>query len=454
MKNGNFMRVVWRDGRVMRGALLLAGTMLLYGCGGAEKEPTPLVAVQVTPAKRGPIELEVSADAVVYPLEQAVITPKITSTIAKFYVQRGSKVKQGEVLALLENADLSGQAEQSRGEFEQAEASYATTTGASLPEQIQKAELDAAAAKAAFDAQKTVYDARKKLFEDGALPRRDFDAADVALAQARSTNEQAQKQLADLEKIGKQQALKSATGQLSAAKGKYLNAKAQLSYSEIRSPIDGVVTDRPQYQGELATANVPLLTVMNTSKLIAKAHIAQSEAVLLKVGNEAEIELAGLEEPIKAKVTLVSPALDPGSTTIEVWVVASKPNPALKPGMNARINVIAKSEEDALVVPASAVYKSEEAGDYVMLAGSDKKAHLTKVKVGIKNKELAQIESGVKENDSVITVGGYALPDGTQIQIEAAPPAEKEKDAGGADDKGGAADDKAAPDEKPAKGKE
>jgi HlyD family secretion protein len=450
MKNSNRVSLKRKSRIWARGAGMLVCAGLLLGCGGAEKEPTPLVTVQVTPAKRGPIELEVSADAVVYPLEQAVITPKITSTIAKFYVQRGAKVKQGQVLALLENADLAGQAEQSKGEFEQAEATYTTTTGASLPEQIQKAELDAAAAQAAFDAQQKVYDARKKLFDEGALPRRDYDAGVVALAQARSTNEQAQKQLTDLQKIGKQQTLKMAGGQLSAAKGKFLNAKAQLSYSEIRSPIDGVVTDRPQYQGELATANQPLLTVMNTSKLIAKSHIAQSEAVLLKVGNPAEIELAGLEEPIKAKVTLVSPALDPGSTTIEVWVVADKPNPALRPGMNARVNVIAKSEEDALVVPATAVYKTEEAGDYVMLAGSDKKAHLAKVKVGIKNKELAQIESGVKENDSVITVGGYALPDGTQIQIEAAPPAEKEKGEAGADDKGGAADDKAAPDDKPA----
>jgi HlyD family secretion protein len=438
-----------------RGAWLLAGAVLLHGCGGAEKEPTPLVTVQVTPVKRGPIELEVSSDAVVYPLQQAVITPKITSTIAKFYVQRGSKVKEGQLLALLENGDLAGAAEQSKGEFEQAEAGYATTTGASLPEQIQKAELDAAAAKIAFDVQQKVYDARKKLFDQGALPRRDFDAADVALAQARSTYEQTQKQLADLQSIGKPQTLKSAGGQLSAAKGKYLSAKAQLSYSEIRSPIDGVVTDRPQYQGELATANVPLLTVMNTSKLIAKAHIAQNEAVLLKVGNSAEIELPGLQEPIKAKVTLVSPALDPGSTTIEVWVVADKPNPALKPGMNARINVIAKSEENALVVPGSAVYKSEEAGDYVMLAGSDKKAHLTKVKVGIRNKELAQIESGVKENDSVIAAGGYALPDGTQITIQATPAAEPEKDGVAADKRGaGEADAKPAKDGTPAKGKE
>ena len=78
-----------------RSILLLAAAIFLHGCGSSEKEPTPLVTVQVTPAKRGPIELEVSADAVVYPLQQAILTPKITSTIAKFYVQRGTRVKQG-----------------------------------------------------------------------------------------------------------------------------------------------------------------------------------------------------------------------------------------------------------------------------------------------------------------------------------------------------------------------
>jgi multidrug efflux pump subunit AcrA (membrane-fusion protein) len=350
-----------------------------------------------------------------------VITPKITSTISKFYVQRGSHVKQGQILAVLENADLEGAAEQSKGEFEQAEAGYATTTGASLPEQIQKAELDAAAAKAAFDAQKKVYDARKDLFNQGAIPRRDLDSAEVALAQARSQNEQAQKQLVDLQKLGKEQTLKSASGQLSAAKGKYLNAKAQLSYSEIRSPIDGVVTDRPLFQGELATANQPLMTVMDTSKLIAKAHIVQDEAVELKVGDAAELNLEGVDEPLKGRVMLISPALDPGSTTIEVWIEAIKPGPALKPGMNVSIEAVAKSVKDAVVVPASAVYKNPEAGDYVLLAGSDSKAHLTKVKIGIRSKELAEIQSGLKEGDSVITAGGYALPDGTKIKIEAAP---------------------------------
>lgn len=416
-----------RRGRVLSAAFALIGALAWQGCGTAEKEPDPVVSVQSTSAKRGPITLTVSAEAVVSPLQQAIITPKITSTIKKFYVQRGTHVKQGQLLAELENEDLAGAAEQSKGEFEQAEAGYATTTGASLPQQIQKAELDAAANKSAYDAQKKIYDARKDLFDQGAIPRRDLDSAEVALVQARSSNEQAQRQLADLQRLGKEQALKSATGQLSAAKGKYLNAKAQLSYSEIRSPIDGVVTDRPLFQGELAAANQPIMTVMNTSKLIAKAHIAQDEALLLKTGSPAELQLAGLEEPIEAKVTLISPALDPGSTTIEVWVEADKPNPALKPGMNVQINATAKSVQDALVVPASAVFKTAEGEDYVLLAGSDQKAHQTKVKVGIRNKELAEIQSGIKAGDQVITEGGYAVPDGTKIVIEAAPAMDFEK---------------------------
>jgi multidrug efflux pump subunit AcrA (membrane-fusion protein) len=448
-----------REVRLAAASLLLCCSAVLFGCGTAEKEPEPIVAVQVTLAKRSPITQTVSAEAVVSPLQQAVIAPKITSTIKKFYVQRGSPVKQGQLLAELENADLIGAAEKSKGEFEQAEAAYVTTTGASLPQQIQKAELDAAAAQSAFDAQQKVYDARKDLFAQGAIPRRDLDSAEVALAQARSQNEQAQKQLADLRRIGKDQALKSAGGQLSASKGSYLNAKAQLSYSEIRSPIDGVVTDRPLFQGELATANQPILTVMNTSKLIAKMHIPQDEAVLLKVGNPAELQLAGVEEPIKGRVMLISPALDPGSTTIEVWVEAIKPGPALKPGMNVEVNATAKSVKDALVVPASAVYNSPESGDYVLLAGSDNKAHLAKVKVGIRTKELAEINSEIKEGDSVITAGGYALPDGTKIKIEAAPPGEGEKNSVDSGDKPADASEKKPdatkpPAKTPAKGKE
>ena len=433
------------------GALLFG----MNGCGKTAKEKEPVVSVQTAPAERASISQLISTEAVVFPVQQAVIAPKITSTIKRFHVQRGSRVKKGQLLVELENADLSGAALASKGDFKQADATYVTTVNSGLPQQIQKAQLDAVNAKAAFDAQQKVYDSRKELFQQGALPRRELDSAEVALLQARSQNEQAQKQLADMQRVGQEQGLKAAQGTRESAHGRMLSAEAQLSYSEIRSPLEGVVTDRPLYEGDLANANQPILIVMNTSRLIAKAHIPQSEAAVLKVGNPAEVKIPGLDEPINGHVSLVSPALDPGSTTIEVWVEASKPDPALKPGMSVELSMTAKTVKDAIVVPTTAVFKNAEGADYVLIAGSDEKAHQKTVRLGIRNSDLTQIASGINPGDPVITTGGYAVPEGTQIKIEKPGPVEKEaaakdENAAGKDEK----DDKAGEAKKPNKAKE
>lgn len=409
--------------------LSLAGGSAFFlaaGCSKVEKEKEPVVTVQITPAKQEAISQIISAEAVVYPLEQATIAPKITAPITEFKVQRGSRVKKGQLLAVLENKDLAGQAEASKGNFEQADAGYITSVDATIPQQVQRAELDAAAAKAAFDAQQKVYDSRKELFQQGALPQRELDAAAVGLAQARSANEMAQKQLADLRRLGKEQALKSAHGSRSSAEGQMRTAEAQLGYSQIRSPIDGVVTDRPLFAGDLATANQPILTVMSLSRLIAKSHIPQAEAATLKVGDAAELTVPGLDEPVKGRVTLVSPALDPGSTTIEVWVEALKPSAALKPGMTVQVAMTAKTVKNAIVVQANAIFKSPEGGaDYVVIAGGDKRAHWRAVQVGVRNGDRAQIVSGIHVGDPVISTGGYALPDNTQVQEQASAEGDK-----------------------------
>ncbi len=405
---------------------------VFVGCSKKEPEVVPEVSVQVTPAKKGEVSRIVAAEAVVFPLQQAVVTPKISSTIKSFAVQRGARVRKGQLLAVLENADLSAAATQSKGEYEQAEGAYVTSTASSIPEQIQKAELDASSSKAAADAQKQIVESRKELFQQGALPRRELDAAEVALAQAQSQYQQAQKVLDDLRRSGKEQAVKSAGGQFNAAKGKLLASQAALSYSYIKSPINGVVTDRPLYPGELATANQPLLTVMDNSSLIAKAHISQAQAVGLKKGAEAEIRIAGQDDPIPGKLSLVSPALDPGSTTIEVWVQAAKPPDSLRPGMTVQISITAATAQDAVIVPNNSIFQTNDGANYVVVTGSDNVAHQKNVQLGIRGVTETQITSGVNAGEAVITSGGYGLPDKTKIKIEAP---EKNEDADKAGDK-------------------
>jgi multidrug efflux pump subunit AcrA (membrane-fusion protein) len=104
-------------------ALLGALAVLVgAGCSKAEKEKEPVVTVEVSPAQKGEIAQVVTVEAVVFALEQATVAPKITSTVKRFLVQRGTRVKKGQLVAELENADLSASAEASKGDYEQAEA--------------------------------------------------------------------------------------------------------------------------------------------------------------------------------------------------------------------------------------------------------------------------------------------------------------------------------------------
>ena len=210
--------------------------------------------MQVVSVEQKTIQHTVTAEAILFPLQQAAITSKISAPVKKFYVKRGSRVHKGQLLAVLENRDLSAAAQENKGTYDQAQAAYATTTASDLPQEVQKAQLDTQAAKELFAAQQKIYSSRQDLFKQGAMPRKELDQAGVDLTNARNQYEMAQKHLDALLAVGKQQALKSAAGQLESAKGKYLGAAAQLSYSEIRSPIDGVVTDRPLYPGEMAAA--------------------------------------------------------------------------------------------------------------------------------------------------------------------------------------------------------
>ena len=178
----------------------------------------------------------------------------------------------------------------------------------------------------ALDAQEKIFQSRQQLFDQGALPRKELDQSRVDVTQARNQYAIAKQHLDTLMATGKQEELEAAAGQLESAKGKYLGAQAQLSYSEIRSPIDGVVTDRPLYPGEMAAAGTALLTVMDISSVIAKAHIPQSEAAALKVGDKGTMTVPGIDNRSRARVTVVSPALDPNSTTVEVWLEAKNPN--------------------------------------------------------------------------------------------------------------------------------
>jgi HlyD family secretion protein len=382
-------------GRAFRSlAVLLAAGFLFAGCGTKEAaEATPTVTVQVDAAEKAPIQRKVVTDAVLYPRDQAAIVPKVVSSVKKWYVDKGSYVKAGQLLGELENQDLTGAAMKSQGGYTQAQVTYDM--------QVQKSGQDLKFAKQSLDSAQKLYDSRAALYKEGAVSAKDLDDASVALSQAKNTYDLSQKQFD----------LKVAEGQLNAAKGDTESANAAVSYTKIVSPISGVVTDRPYYPGETPATGTPVITIMELSQIVAHAHVAQTEAMSLKAGDPATISIPGQPISVKGKVTLVSPSVDPNSTTVEVWVEAPNPKGSLRPGTSVRVSMVAQTVKDAVVIPQAALLTTPDGINQVIVLDADNAPSKKKVKIGVRDDELktVQVTDGLTGGERVVTVGAFEL---------------------------------------------
>ncbi len=398
--------------------LLCAAGLAISGCKKDEAAPEVVVSVEAAKPETGPISEQITGDAVLAPLAQAALAPKISAPVKKFYVQRGAHVKAGELLVSLEDGDLAGAALDSKGTYSAAEATYQQTTRAQVPEDTQKAELDLAQAQANLDLNKSIVNGRRKLFQEGAIPGRDLDTAMAALVQAQAAYDTASKHLQSVQSIGRAAANKTAEGQLDSAKGRYEGAAAMLGYASLRSPINGVVTDRPLFAGETAQAGTPVITVMDTSSLIAKVHLSQAVTQRMKVGDQATVTVPGMDAPVEGMVSLISPALDPGSTTVEVWVQLKNPDGKLRAGTAVHLAIAGRTVQDAMQVPTEALVPGKDgSGLAVMVMGADGAAHMKPVEIGIRLPDKVQILSGISAADVVIDSGAYGIEDGTKVKI-------------------------------------
>jgi HlyD family secretion protein len=415
----------------MRTLLAIAALAALAACSKPKEADTePVAPVQVTEVQREPIQRVIEADGILYPSDQASVMPKISAPVKSFTVNRGDHVGKDQLLATLENRDLEAAVAEAKQLYEQALSAQRNTTGAQLPEDANKARQDVTASKEALDAAQKVYESRKQLFEEGALARRLVEEANVAYVQARSQYDVANEHLRALDRVSRTEQTKSAQAQADAAKARYDAALAQLSYSEIHSPIAGVIAERPLYPGEMASAGTPLLTVVSIARVIARANVPVSQAVFLKVGHAGTISQTEAGIALNGKVTVVSPAVSANSTTVEIWVEAENPGEKLKPGATVHVSMLAQTIPDAVVVPVDALLPNDEGGVQAMVVGPDLVAHEREIEVGVRTSEKAQIVKGLNPGEKVITGGGVGLDDGAKVRIAPAPAPDKDEDKG------------------------
>jgi HlyD family secretion protein len=239
----------------------------------------------------------------------------------------------------------------------------------------------------------------------------------LAYSQALSQYRAAEEHLKTLQSVSKEEQIKGAAAQVQSANAHYEGLEAQLAYSRVTSPIAGIIADRPINAGEMANPGAPLLTIVDISRVVARVNVPQNDSAAIKLGQTASVTQPGNSDRFEGKVTVVSPAADPNTTTVQVWIQIDNPGERLKPGGAVHAAIATEVFKAASVVPVAAILPGEEGGTAVLAVSSDSIAHRRAVKLGVREGNQVQILSGVSPGEEVVVVGGMGIDDKAKVKI-------------------------------------
>jgi len=193
-------------------------------------------------------------------------------------------------------------------------------------------------------------------------------------------------------------------------------AKLQLSYAEIRSPIDGVVSERFIKVGNTLEIEAPAFQVTSLEPLISYLHVPEREFRRIVPGQHAALVIDALGGDVfQATVARVSPIVDPATGTFKITIEVSDATRRLKPGMFARIGIVHDMHANALQVPRSALI--DEIGTMSIFVIEDGVAHRRIVETGFSDEGRIEITNGLTETDVFVAVGQGGLKEGSKVNI-------------------------------------
>lgn len=410
----------------------LAASFLLIGCGKVkeeEKKPeTPTVSVKVAKAEKTTISARVSAIGTISPKQQATLGARISAPLQKIDILKNRRVKAGDVLAILESRDLQAQKAEAQSALQEARLTLQGLNKGAIPQSIAQAEKDVRDAIANRDNAQLTLERRKVLFAQNGISKKDLEASELAYTTSDNQLQLAQSSLKLRQSTLNPNDRAIAENRVKAAEEHLATIETQLAYAIIRAPFSGVITDQFQFQGEYAAAGAKILNIADTTEVIVKAPFPDTVAQQIKPGEAAQVTPSeSPDEKYSGKVSLISPASDPANRSVEIWVRLTNPRGKLRAGGAAEVSFPTQTVKDAIVVPVSAVtLDASNAGKgSLMVVDSKMIAHETRVTIGVRTGDRVQITSGLKGDETVVVEGGYALPDGSHVQVAKEDEAEK-----------------------------
>ena len=210
--------------------------------------------------------------------------------------------------------------------------------------------------------------------------------------------------------------LENAEFDLDALRASYERARLELSYTEIRAPIAGVVSARQIKLGNTISPNDPTFRVTDLDPLVAYVHIPEKEFRKLAPGQPAEVMVDALGGTrFTGTIAFISPTVDPQTGTFRAKLEVPDASRRLKPGMFARVNIVYERRENALQVPRNSILDSDGSHSVFVVEGS--KAEQRRIKPGLVNGGWVEVTEGLKGDERIVVVGQGGLKSGTLVKV-------------------------------------
>lgn len=384
--------------------LVTALPVLLAGCGGDRPADAKDKSrgkdggagqareVRLARAEEGRLSRTISVAGTLAADEQAELATKVAGRLERVYVDIGSPVRRGQVIAQLVPTDFELRVRQAESALQQARSQLGLPAQGPdetvVPEQTALVRQAAATLKQA----QLTRDRMARLFEQQLIPQSDLDAAEAGLGVAEGRHQEAI------------ETARTRQGLLAQRKSELAIARQQLADSRLTAPFDGAIRDRIANVGDYVAAGTPVAVLVRVHPLRLRLAVPEREAAGVKVGQPVELTVEG--DPVRhtGRVARISPAISEENRTLLVEAEVPNPGGGLRPGSFARAEIVVQASDPAVLVPASAIVSF--AGIDKVIGVEDGKAVEKRVKTGRRSGERVEIVDGVKAGERVVLEPG------------------------------------------------
>jgi HlyD family secretion protein len=377
--------------------VLIAGAVVAFSHGSSKIDPSKLAKVE-----KGDLAKSVVATGKVEPITKVEVKSKASGIVKKLLVEYGDRVKKGQLLAQLDKIEIEAGVEQSRASLAAAQANLASAKA-----DYERAKVDAEGPDVPL--LKRSYDRALQMQKDGVVSMSALDDAEKEYKLAVNKQNVARAQMLVLQaKIAQAQA------QVAQDAANLKQLEEQLNYTDIVSPIDGIILSRDVEMGDAVSSILVLgsgatlvMTLGDTSQVYVKGKVDESDIGRVYLGQPARIKVESFKDKtFKGVVTKISPmgVEKDNVTTFEVRVSIDNPGGELKAEMTANAEIILEEHKSVLQIPEGAIIYDKDRNASVEVPdpkGKDGKNKVA-INIGISNGAKTEVLKGLKENDQVI----------------------------------------------------